>query len=137
MKQFLHSTWDIILHAFAGFGAVFSGAQGGISLLMLFMAADYALGLLRAILGKSKNSPHGGLSARAALLGILRKALMLMVVAFAAMLDNYAAVGGTLKTAAVWFYLCSEGMSVMENLTGLGIPVPGRLKRMLGQRSRG
>ncbi len=137
MKQFLHNTWDIVLRTLASFGAVLSGAQSDLTLLLFFMAADYVLGLLRALFGKSSNSPHGGFSLRAALLGLVRKALMLMVVALAALLDGYAAAGGTLKAAAVWFYLCSEGVSVLENLSGFGIPVPVRLRHMLGQRSSG
>ena len=66
--------------------------------------------------------------------GIFKKVLILMLVGIAHMLD--AAVIGTgsvLRTAIIFFYLSNEGVSLLENATHLGLPVPEKLKAVLQQ----
>ena len=40
---------------------------------------------------------------------------------------------GTVRTAVIFFYLSNEGVSILENTTHLGLPVPDKLKAILEQ----
>ena len=41
--------------------------------------------------------------------------------------------GSTLRSAVICFYLSNEGISLLENASHLGLPVPDRLKTILEQ----
>ena len=41
--------------------------------------------------------------------------------------------GNVLRTAIIFFYLSNEGVSLMENASYLGMPIPTRLKMVLEQ----
>ena len=41
--------------------------------------------------------------------------------------------GSVLRTAAIFFYLSNEGVSLLENAAHLGLPVPGAIKEVLEQ----
>lgn len=111
------------LCAFAG------GADGLLRALAAFMALDYATGVMRAIAEKK-------LSSAAGFRGICRKALIIVFVGMAHLADTYAlGGGGALRGAVICFYLSNEGLSVLENAVGLGLPVPEKLKDALAQLS--
>ena len=99
--------------------------------LAVMMIADYITGVLRAALGKSDKTSGGRLSASAGFRGLLKKSLMLLAVLLSALLDDYAGANGVPRTAVIWFYICNEGLSVLENLAGMGVPVPQRLRALL------
>ena len=99
--------------------------------LAVMMIADYITGVLRPALGKSDKTSGGRLSASAGFRGLLKKSLMLLAVLLSALLDDYAGANGVLRTAVIWFYICNEGLSVLENLAGMSVPVPQRLRALL------
>lgn len=41
--------------------------------------------------------------------------------------------GSVLRTAVIFFYLSNEGISVIENIALIGLPVPKKLKEVLEQ----
>lgn len=131
MKQFFVNTWATILRVGTALIAVFRGAGQGMTVLAVMMIADYITGVLRAALGKSDKTSGGRLSASAGFRGLLKKSLMLLAVLLSALLDDYAGANGVLRTAVIWFYICNEGLSVLENLAGMGVPVPQRLRALL------
>jgi toxin secretion/phage lysis holin len=66
--------------------------------------------------------------------GICRKVLIFLLVGIAHILDvNIIGSGSVLRTAAVFFYISNEGVSIMENAAHLGLPVPVKLKEVLEQ----
>ena len=102
--------WDTVLYA-----------------LLMFMALDYLTGFIATAVKKQLNSSAG-------FTGLLRKAAILLVVALAVLLDRLLNLGEPwIRTAACWFYIANEGISVFENLGLIGIPIPGFLKNMLQQ----
>lgn len=130
MGGFFHNAWDILLR-FVGAAAGMLGG-GDLALLCALMALDYGTGISLALLGKSVKTSNGRLSAHAGFLGLLRKGMMLGVILLASVLDRVAGEGEWLRRAAIGFYICNEGISLMENAARLGIPVPHGLRRALG-----
>lgn len=138
MREFIEYTKDLLLRggvAISGFlHGLTGGNKGAAVLLAVIMVADYISGLAAAAMGKSPNSPDGGLSAAAGAKGLWRKALMLCVVAIAYVLDWFANEGKAMfSTAAVWFYISNEGLSLLENLALCGVPVPQKLIGLLSK----
>ncbi len=41
--------------------------------------------------------------------------------------------GSVLRTAVIFFYLSNEGISIIENIALIGLPVPKKLKDVLEQ----
>ena len=108
-----------------------NGVQSGAFLLCMVMIADVLTGLLCALMGHSCKSHDGGFSWKTLGRGLLRKLLMLMTVYLAALLDGFVGLQGVLRGTALWFYIGNEGLSVMENLMHMGVPVPKRLRAVL------
>ena len=129
--KFLQNSWDILLRAASAGAAALGGVRGGLPVLLLLMAADAATGLVRAAMGKSDRSPDGKWSLRAALTGLMRKLLALLAVYLSSVLDDFASLGGAMRAACLWFYIGHEGLSVLSNLSGMGVPVPEKLRSLL------
>ena len=104
--------------------------------LLAAMSLDLLTGLLGGLLGRSPNTQKGGLSSKAALRGLGKKAVILLVVLLAALVDRAVALSAGVSFEAVsgavclWF-IASEGLSILENAAALGIPVPAMLKNAL------
>lgn len=112
-------------------------------ILIAVMTIDYVTGLICAAMGKSQKTESGYLASHAAFVGLLKKALILSVVLLAALLDQAVSQGAGIEFAAVmgatclWF-IASEGLSVLENVASMGVPVPGILLKLLDlMRSKG
>ncbi len=98
-----------------------------IVVLILFMALDYATGLLRAWINKEVSSDVG-------LMGIARKGLIFVVLIVAVMLDRLLNTGTwVFRTLVCYFYIANEGISLLENCAGLGLPIPEKIKDALAQ----
>ena len=134
----MDKVFDKTIRVLAAAGGAVAGALGGwdalLRVLVWMMAADYASGVIVAVMGRSRKTDYGGLSSKVGAAGILRKGLMLMVVLAAALLDS--TMGDTnamCRDAACWFYIANEGLSLLENLGLMGVPFPEKLKLLLGQ----
>lgn len=128
--------WENILRGVATVGGFIAGLYGGwsgtMTVLIIFMVADYLLGCACALTGKSAKTEGGHFLSSVAFVGLLKKATIMLVVLLAVQLDK--AVGGAapmFQTAAVFFYLANEGLSIVENCGLLGVPVPKALKNAL------
>lgn len=134
------TTWDKILKVLAAVGGAaasfFVGVPPVVWILLIVMTLDYLTGLSCGAMGKSPKTETGGLSSKTAFLGLLKKALILAVVALAALLDWAVASSAGISFSAVtgatclWF-IASEGVSITENAAELGVPIPGIIKQML------
>ena len=76
------------------------------------------------------------ISSEIGFVGILKKILILVMVAMGHLLDqNLLGGGAAMRTAVIFFYTANEGISITENLSRLGFPIPARLKSVLAQLS--
>ena len=135
----MEKVWDKALCILAACGGAFAGMLGGwdplLRVLVGLMAADYATGILVALMGKSAKTEYGGLSSKVGAAGLARKGLMLVVVLVAAMMDRVIGTGSAMcRDAACWFYIANEGISILENVGLAGAPYPQKLKELLGQK---
>lgn len=106
---------------------LFGAWDTALIVLVCFMALDYATGLLRAYINKEVSSDVG-------LKGIARKAVIFVVLIVAVLLDRLLNTGNWLfRTLVCYFYIANEGISLLENCTGLGLPIPERLRDALEQ----
>ena len=66
--------------------------------------------------------------------GIARKIIIFVLVGVANILDIYIlGHASVLRAAVICFYLSSEGISILENATQLGLPIPEKLQKILQQ----
>ena len=108
-------------------GYFVGGIDGLMTALLVFMILDYATGIMCAIADKQLSSSIG-------FRGIFKKILIVMLVGVAHIVDLYVVKSGNaLRSAVVCFYLSNEGVSLLENASHLGLPVPDKLKSILAQ----
>ena len=112
-------------------------------ILIAVMSIDYITGLICGAMGKSNKTENGYLESHAALKGLLKKGLIILVVLLAALLDQAVSAGAgiqfeaTLGATCLWF-IASEGLSILENVAMMGVPVPKILLKLLEvMRSKG
>ncbi|MCM1222677.1 MAG: phage holin family protein [Lachnospiraceae bacterium] len=123
--------WNAIQLVIAGIGGwvgwFVGGCDGMIYVLTAFVVLDYLTGVMRAIAEKKLSSEVG-------FKGICRKVLIFALVGIANLLDvQIIGDGSVLRTAVIFFYISNEGVSILENATFLGLPVPEKLTDILIQ----
>ena len=127
MKQI----WMAIQTAFTALGGFIGwflgGADGFLYALIAFVVFDYITGVFCAIADKSLSSEVG-------FNGICRKVLIFVLVGIGNIIDVYVlGDSSVLRTAVIFFYLSNEGVSLLENASRLGLPIPDKLKEVLAQ----
>lgn len=120
--------YKLIISSIGGVLGVFLGGMDGlIYALLAFSVIDYVTGIMCAIDKKELSSSVG-------FKGIARKIIIFSLVGVANILDIYI-LGhvGVLRVAVIFFYLSNEGISILENTSKLGLPVPEKLQNILQQ----
>lgn len=105
---------------------VLGGWSEDLLTLIIFMAIDYATGLIVAgVFKKSNKSDSGTLSSNAGWKGLCKKGVTLLVVLVAFRLDITLGVD-YIKTAVIIAFIINEVLSIIENagLMGINIPEP-------------
>ena len=127
MKEFWTSV-QVVFTAIGGWlGWFLGGCDGLMYALIAFVVVDYITGIMCAIMDKRLSSAVG-------FKGICKKVLIFLLVGVANILDvNIIGSGSVLRTAAIFFYLSNEGVSLLENASHLGLPVPNAIKEVLQQ----
>lgn len=92
--------------------------------LLVFMILDYVTGVSRSWYQKQLNSYVG-------FRGIVKKVGLLVVVAVAAQIDLVTGNTGAVRSIAIMFLAANEGLSILENLAGMDVPVPATIKAAL------
>ncbi|MEG0767102.1 MAG: phage holin family protein [Clostridia bacterium] len=132
----MEKMWERVVKGLAVVGGVIAGAFGGLPVLIRVLAGvmviDYSTGCLAAWMGKSRKTEGGGISSKAGFIGLAKKATILLVVLLATILDG-ALNAQIFQMAAAGFYVANEGISVLENVALLGVPVPAVIREKLEQ----
>ena len=127
MKEF----WNVIQLVFAAIGGwlgwFLGGCDGLLYALIAFVVVDYVTGVMCAVVDKKLSSAVG-------FRGIFKKVLIFLLVGVANILDaQVIGTGCVLRTAVIFFYISNEGVSLLENASHLGLPIPTKLKAVLEQ----
>lgn len=127
MKELWNTTQFIFAAVGGWLGWFLGGCDGILYALIAFVVVDYITGVMCAILDKR-------LSSRVGFKGICKKVLIFALVGMGHILDTHIiGTGSVLRTAVIFFYISNEGVSLLENATYLGLPVPQKLKLILEQ----
>ena len=103
------------------------GFDGFLYALIVFVVVDYLTGIMAAILNKRLSSEVG-------FHGIFKKVVIFALVAVGHIVDTHVIQNGSvIRTAVIFFYLSNEGISILENASLIGLPVPQKLKDVLEQ----
>lgn len=94
--------------------------------LLVFILIDYVTGICKAVYNKKLNSSVGAK-------GIIKKVGYLLIVAIAVILDHIAGNTGAIRTIVIYFFVANEGLSILENWGGMGLPLPKKLTETLEQ----
>jgi len=119
---------QVVIAAIGGWlGWFLGGYDGFLYALIAFVVVDYLLGVMCAVVEKHLSSDIGAK-------GIFMKVVIFSLVGIAHIVDqNIIGDGSAIRTAVIFFYLSNEGISIIENATRLGLPVPAKLKDILEQ----
>ena len=122
-------TWiQLMLAAIGGWlGWFLGGADCFLYALIAFVVIDYITGMMCAIVDHKLSSEVG-------FKGICKNVLIFMMVGIGNVIDvQVLGQAGVLRTAVIFFCLSNEGVSMLENAGHLGLPIPAKLKEVLGQ----
>lgn len=111
--------------AIMGIGWLVGGFDTMMITLLLFMAIDYISGVMCAIEKKKLSSAVG-------FKGIFKKIMILFLIGVGNLIGKSTGVEG-LRYIVISFYLANEGISIIENASILGLPVPQKIKDVLEQ----
>lgn len=117
--------------AFAAIGAAGAFIWGAwdpiIIVLVAMVSIDYVTGVISAGIRHELTSEAG-------FKGLLKKVVIFMIVAVGALIDRIIpATNEAVRTAVCMYYIANEGLSILENASEMGLPLPNVLKKMLGQ----
>lgn len=91
-----------------------------LQVLVALIIADYITGLMVGYSTKNLNSKIG-------VKGLFKKAGILICVIVAVMADKVVGTDNTLRFAIILCFCGNEGISILENVTKLGVPIPQKL----------
>lgn len=136
--------WEHVIELVAAVGGMIVGMFGGWTtgskVLVILMVVDYITGIFCALAGHSTKTESGHFWSQVAFLGLLKKFMIMVVILVAAKLDSVLGGGSAasgaegvvlFRSAAEFFYIASEGLSIVENAGLLGVPVPKGVQQAL------
>ena len=117
-KTIIAAVGTAATYLWGGWDAVFAA-------LVVLACIDYVTGWAAAWV-------HRRLSSDIGRRGIAKKVGMFVIVAVCHLIDQLSDLGDPiLRTAAIWWYIGNEALSIVENLGEIGVPIPGRLRQAL------
>ena len=127
MDNVIKSIQYVLTAVGGALGYFIGGCDGLVIALLTFVVIDYVTGVFLAFEKKEISSEVG-------FHGICKKVLIFILVGVANILDVYVIqTGAILRTATIFFYLANEGISILENASALGLPVPKKIQDALAQ----
>ena len=116
----LKITFTLIL----GFlGKQIGGFDALMTTLLTFITMDYITGIMKAIINKELSSEIG-------YKGIFKKILIIFIIAISHELDSIFN-NTSIRYLVITFYIINEGISIIENASILGLPIPKKIQNTL------
>lgn len=122
--EFMKLIFGGIVTAVSGF---LGGMDGIMYALLAFISIDYITGVAVAVKQRKLSSEVG-------FWGLVRKVCIIALVGVAHFVDVYVMrTGDIFRTAISLYYIGNEGVSLLENMGNLGVPLSPKLKNVLEQ----
>jgi toxin secretion/phage lysis holin len=102
-------------------GFLYGGWSMALTVLVTLVVLDYLTGWLASAV-------EGKLSSAVGFKGIAKKVTIFLIVAVAHLADGFLNAGSVLINASVFFYAANEILSIIENASRIGVPVPKVIK---------
>lgn len=103
---------------------LFGGIDVALTCLIVAIVLDYVSGMIKAYNKKQLSSKIG-------FSGILKKIGILILVMLSVLVDRVTGNTGAIRTLVIYYFVANEGLSVLENLSESGIPIPTAIKKAL------
>ena len=109
------------------FTYLFGSWDLALQVLIVFMVLDCVTGVLYAFISNQLNSEVG-------FKGLVKKLMILVVLIIGVLLDRILLTGNwVFRTLVCYFYIANEGISLLENVANIGIPIPNKIRNALEQ----
>jgi len=100
------------------------GFDTGLEVLIIMTVIDYITGLLKACINKCLSSYWGWR-------GIIKKCSIFLCIIVAVQLERITGQIDSIHNLVAFGFVVNEGISIIENLIEIGVPVPDVLKQYL------
>lgn len=94
--------------------------------LIIFMILDCITGIIKAYMQKKIDSSLCKIL-------VLKKLTILSVLVLAAALDRLINQEKIFRNMVCFWYMGNEGLSILNNISGIGVPIPEKLKEFIYQ----
>lgn len=121
MKEISNSVIAVIC---TGLVYLLGGLDVALTCLLIAIVLDYLSGIIKSIITKCLSSKIG-------FRGVLKKVSILLVVMLAVLIDKVTGETGAIRTLVVYYFVANEGLSILENLSQSGVPIPQGIKKTL------
>ena len=113
-------TLVIFTYLFGTFDILIQGA-------FMFIVLDFTTGLIKAW-------HNGEVSSTKSRKGLVKKTMFLSMILIGHWLDKASLIpdntGMSFRTLVLVFIIANEGISILENISEMGVPIPGFLKKV-------
>ncbi len=126
----MEKLFNTISLVFAFLGGIFAKALGGWDMLLcgliFLMCGDYVSGVVKGVYLKKLSSEIG-------FYGLLKKIMVLLVVAVANVIEGVLGNSIAIREIVLMFFIANESLSILENISAIGTIVPNCLRELLLQ----
>ena len=103
---------------------ILGGFDIALKSLIVVIVIDYITGIASAFYNKKLSSEVG-------FRGIIKKFCYLCIVALSVVIDNLIGQQGVIRTLVIYFFVANDGLSIIENMSEMGVKLPQKLKDSL------
>lgn len=121
MKEAICATLSFIISTIV---FLLGGVDVALQCLIVAIALDYVSGIIKAYTTKTLSSSIG-------FKGIVKKVGLLLLVMVSVLVDYVTGQTGAVRTLVIYYFVANEGLSIIENLSIAGVPIPKGLKKAL------
>ena len=119
---------SVVFGIIATFISYCFGINEHLEYLLWCITLDIVLGVLASFV-----NPRLMFNSRKMCRGIVKKVVILTLVAFAHQLDLMLHTDGIVATTVTYYFICNEGLSCLENSAKCGVKYPAILRNSLEQ----
>jgi len=103
---------------------LFGGMDSLLAALIAMICIDFVTGIIKAAVLRD-------IASQKMFLGGAKKIGIMFIVATSNIVDHVLELGGVLRAITISYFIANEGISMLENWSQLGLPVPNRLRNVL------